>query len=215
MRLEKASLKAVKYACMNFHYAKAVPINPMGFSVFEDGKWVGVITYSLGANMNIAREFRMASGQVIELTRVALNGKQSSTSKALSLSLKLIKKKLPLCKIILSYADKGQGHIGTIYQASNWIYLGDSKSSGIEVFANGRWMHKRQFDGMSKKPKDAQKRTKPGKYKYIYPLDKALIPMCKALAKPYPKKEQHAALAHKGEQPDTNREGAFDSTVPL
>lgn len=28
-------------------------------------------------------------------------------------------------------------------------------------------------------------------------------------------RQQHAALAHKGEQPDTNREGAFDSTVPL
>ena len=215
MRLEKASLKAVKYACLNFHYAKAIPINPMGFSIFENGEWAGVITYSLGANMNIAKEFGLANGQVIELTRVALNGKQSSTSKALSLSLKLIKKKLPLCKIILSYADKGQSHIGTIYQASNWIYLGDSRSSGVEVFANGRWMHKRQFDGMAKKPKDTQKRIKPGKHKYIYPLDKALIPMCKALAKPYPKKEQYAALAHKGEQPDTNREGAFDSTVPL
>jgi len=29
------------------------------------------------------------------------------------------------------------------------------------------------------------------------------------------KRQQYAALAHKGEQPDTNREGAFDSTVPL
>jgi len=48
-----------------------------------------------------------------------------------------------------------------------------------------------------------------------FPKMMSLRTMCKALAKPYPKKEQNAALAHKGEQPDTNREGAFDSTVPL
>jgi len=192
MRLEIASIKAIRYACMNFHYSKSVPINPFGFSVFENNDWCGVIVYSLGANKNIAKEFNLNSGQVIELTRVALNNKQSCTSKALALSLKLIKRKLPLCKLIVSYADKGQNHIGIIYQASNWLYLGDNESSGYEVFANGRWMHKRQFDGLSKKPKNIQKRIKPGKYKYIYPLDKSLIPMCKAMSKPYPK---HAPVA--------------------
>ena len=74
----------------------------------------------------------------------------------------------------------------------------------------GEWMVVMCF-----KKEDVIEVKKGIKYKYIYPLDKALIPICKALAKPYPKKEQHAALAHKGEQPDTNREGAFDSTVPL
>lgn len=212
MKLEIASTKAIKYACMNFHYAKAVPVNPVGFSVFENSEWCGVITYSLGANMNIAKEFNMSNGQVIELTRMALNGKQSSTSKALALSLKLIKKKLPLCKIVVSYADKGQSHIGIIYQASNWLYLGDSNSSGFEIFANGRWMHQRRFDGMAKKPKEIQKRIKPGKYKYIYLLDKSLVSMYKAMEKPYPK---NAAVAHKGECQDTNQEGTFDSIPPL
>ena len=36
MRLEKASYKAIKYACLNFHYAKAIPVNTFGFNVFNN-----------------------------------------------------------------------------------------------------------------------------------------------------------------------------------
>lgn len=36
MRLEKASYKAIKYACINFHYAKAVPTYSIGYSVFNN-----------------------------------------------------------------------------------------------------------------------------------------------------------------------------------
>jgi hypothetical protein len=36
MRLEKASYKAIVYACMNFHYAKSIPVVQSGFSVFND-----------------------------------------------------------------------------------------------------------------------------------------------------------------------------------
>ena len=35
MRLEKASYKAIKYACLNFHYAKSIPVNTFGYSVFK------------------------------------------------------------------------------------------------------------------------------------------------------------------------------------
>ena len=54
MRLEIASNKAIKYACMNFHYAKAVPVNTFGYSVFNDNnEWCGVILYGTGARPNI------------------------------------------------------------------------------------------------------------------------------------------------------------------
>jgi len=93
MRLEKASYKAIKYACLKFHYAKSIPVNVFGFSVFnKSNDWCGVILYGTGANNNLAKPYKLKQGQAIELVRMALNGKQESTSKALSLSLKLIKK---------------------------------------------------------------------------------------------------------------------------
>jgi hypothetical protein len=193
MRLEKASLKAINYSCRNFHYSKSVPVNPFAFSVFNDNnEWCGCVLYSAGANNNVGKPYGLCGGQIIELTIMALNGKQESTSKALSLSLKLIKKHLPLCKLVVSFADTAQNHIGTIYQATNWIYTETVKTTP-DYFYRGRWMHQRQVNSLlgslSKLPKDTLKRKGADKIRYLYPLDKSLIPLCKSLSKPYPKKE--------------------------
>lgn len=213
MRLEIASHKAVKYACLKFHYAKAVPVNTFGYSVFNDAnEWCGVILYGSGANNNIAAQYNLKQGEVVELVRVALNGKQKSTSKALSLSLKLIKNKVPLCKLVVSYADKDQNHFGIIYQATNWFYVGtsmqDKKDSSWIVKGkryHGRiishWIKlKGGLNGLSRKEfiqkyydKNAIEYVTKGKIKYIYPIDKSLIPLCKSLSKPYPKKQASEA----------------------
>lgn len=220
MRLEKASHKAIVYACMNFHYAKSVPVNVTGFSVFNDeNEWCGVVLFGSGAANNLAMPFGLNQGEVIELVRMALNGKHLITSKVLSLSLKLIKKNLPLCKIIVSYADSEKNHYGTIYQAANFIYVGYSVDTNLVV--NGTRKHRRSLGsiyGTSSIEKLKQKGleieniiTKP-KWKYIYPLHKSMIPLCKSLSKPYPKP---AELAHKGEHESFQTQGAFDSTIPL
>jgi hypothetical protein len=200
MRLEKASYKAVKYACMNFHYAKSVPVNTFGYSVFNDkNEWCGVVLFGLGANNNAAKQYNLKQGQVIELVRMALNGKHHKTSRVLSISIKLIKKDLPLIRLIISYADGNQNHLGTIYQATNWYYTGDSQTTKTPAI-NGKRIHAKsiyskygtnsiselQSNGVDiKYLKDKPKR------KYIYPLDKSLIPLCKSLSKPYPKKDAH------------------------
>lgn len=120
MRLEKASKKAIDFSCKNFHYSKSVPVNPFAFSVFnKKNEWCGCILFSLGANPRLGKPYNLSNGQVIELTRMALNGKQENTSKALSLSLKLLPKFLPACKLVVSFADQNQNHIGVIYQATN------------------------------------------------------------------------------------------------
>lgn len=195
MRLEIASHKAIKYACMNFHYAKAVPNVGLGFNVFNGkNEWCGVICYGIGATNNIGKPYGLVQGQVIELLRMALNGKQESTTKALALSLRIISKKNPNVKLVVSYADSEQGHIGTIYQATNWIYTGYSTDTNLIV--NGKREHRRTLGsrfGTCSAEAIRQKgyvvevlKTKP-KWKYIYPLDKSLIPLCQSLAKPYPK----------------------------
>jgi len=196
MRLEIASRKAIVYSCMNFHYAKAIPVNTFGYSVFNDkNEWCGVILYGSGASNNLGKQLNLKQGQYLELVRMALNGKQESTSKSLALSLKLINKKNPLIKAIISFADKGQNHNGIIYQATNWIYTGEFKGDK-EYFINGRWMHPRTVGSINgsrakdKLPKDTIIRNGSSKHRYIYPLDKSLIPLCKSLSKPYPKNAQ-------------------------
>ena len=215
MKLEIASHKAIKYACINFHYAKIQPAHCIGYSVFNDKKeWCGCILFGGGAGAYMGRPFGLNFGQYLELNRMALNGKQESTSKAMSIALKLIKQNNPTVKLLISYADKGQEHKGIIYQATNWYFVEDIKSSGEEVFYKGKWSHNRTPSSKLSKENynKLNKRKKAGKYKYIYPLDKTMIPLCKSLSKPYPK---HAAVAHLGEQLTTSQEGAFDATLPL
>jgi hypothetical protein len=220
MRLEIASTKAIKYACLNFHYAKAVPNVGIAFNVYnQNNEWCGVICYGVGATNNIASPYDLKQGQVIELLRMALNGKQESTTKALAISIKLVAKKNPNVKLLVSYADSEQGHFGTIYQATNWFYTGYSVDTNLIV--NGKREHRRTLGsrlGTCSKEKIESMgfdvkvlKTKP-KWKYVYALEKSLIPLCKSLAKPYPKP---AALPHKGEGQSFQTEGAFDSTVPL
>ena len=193
MRLEKASAKAIRYACMNFHYAKTIPVSSISYSVFnQTNEWCGIISFAYPSGVMSGKMFGLVQGQFIELNRMALNGKQGSTSKALSLAIKLFKKHNRTVKLLLSYADKGQNHIGTIYQATNWYYLGENESSGTDYYIKGKWRHDRRVneefsrDYLAKMPK----RKRSGKYKYIYPLDEKLTEICKRHSKPYPKNKR-------------------------
>lgn len=224
MRLEIASYKAVKYACLNFHYAKSVPVNTFGYSVFNDkNEWCGVILYGFGASPYVSQSLGMKQGQAAELVRVALNGKQNNVSKPLALSIRLFQKNNPLVKILFSYSDLDQNHNGTIYQSSNWYYIGmvnQNMKSGYIV--NGKKIHARvpNSKGIKNNIADVKKYldanatefiTK-GKHKYIYPLDKNLIPLCKTLSKPYPKKCAESVMV--AQLTSSQKEG-FDSTSAL
>lgn len=212
MRLQKASSKAIKYAIMNWHYSKIVPICQCSFSVFNNAnEWCGVICYSLGANKNISNPYGLTQGSVCELVRVALNGKQESTSKAVSLSISLLKKKCPIIKLIVSYADTEQGHCGTLYQATNWYYTGASR--GSVPLLNGKKIHKRTYSSVHGSYSGVTMIRTKDKHKYIYPLDKSLIPLCMSLSKPYPKKNASEVLPV-AQQTSSLKEG-FDSTMTL
>ena len=141
----------------------------------------------------------MAQGQCCELVRVALNGKQETTSKAVAISLKLLKKQCPLIKLVYSYADVDQKHYGTIYQATNWIYLGQSEPYSSGYIVNGKQMHRRSVSAKLKgKPcnltnvqkyldGNAKEFISEGKRKYVQVFDKTILKKYLKLAKPYPK----------------------------
>ena len=190
MRLKIASYKALKYSSLNFHYAKRVPVNRIAYSVFNDSsEWCGCISFGGGAGAFLGKPYNLVQGEFLELTRMALNGKQESTSKAMSIAIKLVKKNNPSVKLLISYADKKQNHFGVIYQATNWIYVGSSKSSGTEVFYKNKWVHNRMSSQVSKEYYDKlSKRKKFGKRKYLYPLNKSIRKQICKLSKPYPKK---------------------------
>ena len=69
--------------------------------------------------------FGLESTEACELVRVALApGRHHPTSQCLAQSLKLLRRQSPGLRLVVSYADTKEGHLGIIYQATNWLFLG-------------------------------------------------------------------------------------------
>lgn len=199
IELRRATYKAMKYACMNFHYAKAVPQAPIGYNIYEDGIWCGCVLFARGASPSIGNEFGLNQGEFVELVRVALNGKQSYTSQAITKALKQMKKESPTVKMVFSFADQNQSHLGTIYQATNWIYVGEGGDMRL-IYVNGKLTHNKTLNYECKRTgliisEDSWKLLHPDieilpakpKYKYLFFFDKKLKKKYQHLALPYPK----------------------------
>ena len=138
----------------------------------------------------LKKSFGKNAGEVLELERVALNGKQEQTSKAIAMALKKLHKDDPICQIVVSFSDHRQKHLGTIYQATNWIYLGLTITSDTQYFYNGKWTHERTIN--SRPNRDILKKTLPkrensNKFKYVFVFDKKLRKQYLKMALPYPK----------------------------
>ena len=221
MRLTVATRDAIKFACLRFHYAHSVPVNTIGFNVYNGGgEWCGVILYGTGATPNIGSEYGLKTGETIELVRVALNGKQEATSQAVAASLKMLREKCPLVRLVVSFADCDQSHLGTIYQATNWIYVGERERSTRAAFIiHGKKVHPKSVYSIRVKiggvlapcpqtieavrkylDKDATEFFTAGKRKYLYPLDRRIRKRILPLAKPYPKNEDWTPIDYRAQR---------------
>ena len=233
MRLTRATPKAIDYACKHFHYAKAVPVNTVGYNVYNGAdEWCGVILYGTGANRNLGTEYGLPQGGVLELVRVALNGKQEQTSMAVAMSIKQLKKDVPHCRLVVSYADCDQQHLGTIYQATNWIYVGLRDKGDYSFIIKGKKTHRKTvhshmvvIDGIKRHCPETIEAVRKfidaratiavteGKRKYLMPLDKKMRKQIVPLAKPYPKNEEWVKIDRNSfKQVNTHPEGENDCT---
>ena len=190
LKIDYATHKAAKFACENWHYSKRIPVNKLlKYSVYENGIFIGVIIYGVGASATLHKQFNLENVEVCELVRIALKKHINPVSKMIAITLKKIKKDNPNLRIIVSFADTNQNHNGAIYQASNWIYTGIS-AKVTEYFYNNKWRHTTDVYKRlnSESIKNLKKRKRDGKHRYIYPLDKEMKDFCLKLSKPYPKK---------------------------
>jgi len=199
LKLDFCSHDAAKHAIMRWHYSRQLPKSKLvKIGVWEDDKFRGAIIYGLGANRHIARPFGLQSTEVAELVRVALApGRAHPTSQCVAISLKLLRRQSPGLKLVVSYADSGQGHRGVIYQAGGWIFLGGSEQSYIKVL--GKVEHPRSlYDRYGRNGQSipwlrqnidprADRVPMPPKWKYVMPLTKPLRRKLEALAQPYPR----------------------------
>lgn len=201
LKLDWCSYDAAKYAVENWHYSKQIPAGKrVHIGVWENEKFIGAIIYSWGANNNIGKPFGLKMTQVCELVRVALTKHKSEVSKIVSISMKMLKRQSPGIRLIVSYADPRQGHVGIIYQAMNWIFTGSSNPQAA-VIHQGRMMHKRTADSLFGTIKGLTKSVVLWKHKYLFPLNEAMRKQIEPLRKPYPKRAASETIDTLGVHP--------------
>jgi len=213
LRLDFCSHDAAKHAVMRWHYSRQMPkAKLVKVGCWEGGRFVGAIIYGLGANRHLARPFGLKDTQACELVRVALApGREHPTSQCVAISLRLLRRQSPGLRLVVSYADAGQGHVGTLYQAGGWLYLGTSDQSYIRV--RGQVEHPRTlYDRFGPKGQSipwlrehvdprAERVPMAPKHKYVMPLDKKLRRELESRALPYPKNAAEATGVAAGDQP--------------
>ncbi|ELQ9311825.1 protein Mom [Serratia marcescens] len=200
LTVDWATHKAAAHACLNWHYAKAVPVGKLvKVGAWEDGRFIGVVIFSRGANNHIGQPYGLQQDQVCELTRVALRDHVSPVSQILAKAIKFLATVCPGLRLIVSYADKDQNHHGGIYQATNWIYEGLFGVGTLGAFiVKGKKVHPRSVAAKGVKQSieavrqqldpNAQEFKTSGKHKYLMPLDKKMKKSLLPRHKPYPKR---------------------------
>ncbi|HAS92843.1 MAG TPA: hypothetical protein DCS12_11680 [Clostridiales bacterium] len=130
------------------HYAHRIPSISYAFGLYDkDNILQGVCTFGTPASSTLLSGICGVAhaNKVIELNRLVLNAEcpTNSASYFISRCLKL----LPHPKIVVSYADSGQGHTGYVYQSCNFIYTGlsskflDPKVKGLENQHHATYAH--------------------------------------------------------------------------
>ena len=198
LKVDWATHAAAKYACEHWHYSRTMPMGKdIKVGAWEDGEFIGVVLFRNGAK-DLGTPYGLRPGQSCELARIAMKSHKRFVSEIVARCIKYVKKQSPDLRIIVSFADPFQGHVGGVYQAGNWIYTGVSGST-VEFYYKGKWYHPRDFrssDWSSVSGMDTsklRKRKKPGKHRYLYPLDKEMRKQIEPLRKPYPKKQDTCA----------------------
>lgn len=123
---------------LNKHYAQRMPSISYSFGLFIDGALQGVLTIGKPASNALCEGVCGVNykSHVFELNRLVVNEglPKNTLSKFLSSCLRKLKKEN---LIIVSYADDGVGHKGYIYQATNWLYTGATKTRTDKYSPNG------------------------------------------------------------------------------
>jgi hypothetical protein len=129
------------------HYSgKIVPNSALHFGVFIGGKMHGVMSYgpSLVKAHIIGLVKNTGWNEYLELNRMAFDSvlPRNSESRAISLSIKLLKKYAPQVKWVVSFADACSCGDGAIYRASNFVLTGIKENEGLVLLPDGSVIHK-------------------------------------------------------------------------
>jgi hypothetical protein len=134
---------ATKQLCDEFvikkHYSRRASIYWAGFALIENGMIQGVCVFGQPSPPIQKHAFAERDFRLYELSRLVV---QTQTKNAASFLVGgALNQITPKPCAIVSYADMEQGHCGIVYQATNWLYTGATKSHDKAYLVDGVRTH--------------------------------------------------------------------------
>lgn len=145
------------------HYAHRLPSISWAFGLYQFKDIIGVCTFGKPASPSLCDGIcgKEYSQYVYELNRLVVNDGLPDNS--LSYLVSRCLKNYHANRIIVSYADTQQNHIGYIYQATNWIYTGKTKERTDIGQEDGT--HSRHYN---KNSDYSIRKFRSSKHRYVY-----------------------------------------------
>lgn len=163
-RVRRITYDEARPFLMNIHYARRMCCIVYAFGLFIDDDLIGCVTYGVPASEHLCRGIAGDENKyrVLELNRLVILPKYNGGNMASYLVAHSLKM-LPNKTFVVSYADTSWGHVGYIYQATNWLYTGLSAKRTDTYQPNG--LHPRNYD---KENHSTLRQTRSQKHRYVY-----------------------------------------------
>lgn len=197
--VEPVMPSAVRLMITEFHYLHSMPAaSRRCYGVFRDSALVGAVVFTAGARCGYNILSAARPQEVATLARLWLTDElpKNAESRVIGAVLRDLRRDTDW-KLLLSYADPSAGHIGTIYQATGWLYLGQGGTEGYLELADGEVVHPRtaykRFGStavghLTRTGVPARRNRMPAKHRYAYMLDPAWDWRFRGSGLPYPKR---------------------------
>ena len=200
LRVEPVPIRIAKAILENHHYLHSLSGGTcLAFGVFVGDRLKGALTLGAGP----VNAFKLVQGagpkDCLTLTRlwVAVELPSNSESRVIGTVLRAMRRHTSV-KFILSYADPTQGHVGVIYQASNFIYTGVSEATPLFDLGDGVARHSRSVSQaygthslrhFARHGSDVRLVPQAAKHRYVYFLDRRWRGRLRVPILPDPKEE--------------------------
>ena len=126
LKIEKISYKAAMSVVVDKHYLHRKCPCSIAFGLFREEELVGIIVFGKPASYTLCNGIagEDESKNVIELNRLWVCDSMPKNTESW-----FIARSIKKCgyDIIVSFADTEEGHIGYVYQATNWLYTGTTQ----------------------------------------------------------------------------------------
>jgi len=193
-------LLVAKRIMVRHHYLHSLPGGTMlSFGVFLGDRLLGAVTFGAGPQNAFSLVDGAKKGDCLALTRFWLGEElpRNSASRVIGILVRALKRNTQI-KFLVTYADPSQGHPGTIYQATGWLYTGLSSAMPLYDIGDGKPRHSRSLghifgshsiEYLSRNGAGVQLVPQPTKHRYVYFLDPTWAERLIPPVLPYPKKK--------------------------